>query len=680
MADPVEIAALSKTTLALLGKVLATTQTHAELDHLFMLFDIQDLAEPGSSKMKRATTAMNAAAKDPTLLKQMLPLALYMVHTLDLAAKRERGELAGDLRGLLTSLERDGILRNDGTGNERSGYEPLGQDVTQSIHPARPAVPTSRTAKPNSSYEYDLFISHASEDKDTFVRPLAEHLEGRGIRVWYDEFSLDIGDSLRESIDFGLGSSRYGVVVLSHSFFGKEWPRKELNGLMALERNGRKVILPVWLQVSEDEVRKFSPILADRVAARSTDGPEGVAAALDRLLDRLPKGEDRTAAGRALGLKAGPRFVSHIRAPNAKAYAAVIIGGVPEEAAPLNDDAHDAIGAVFAKLEPTAQCERQTDTYAFWTLFGPDKVSAQWIGEVFQGPVIVLTRAMTLTGGASEASISLSELVEWWRDAISAARSLLRELGVTQVAIGLSFNPYPSGGPNVTGVSFGDLPPGQRIASAHMVPPWDFQSSVTTPDRMIDDVTGAAASLLKLYSYRRLDATLAAIRGRLSPVEKGHSKEVNETLAEMAPQGDEPMNSADEPIRLVRIIADEVSAPRFDGTAGSALYRIPFELSRRPSARWSERFIEAWNHPPRFTTMHRPGIASVVDDRIILDSTSLEEVRQYHRDTLMLAVDIANKQFAAETDSEIEAEARRSERLRQHQEEVLRAATEITFD
>ena len=62
---------------------------------------------------------------------------------------------------------------------------------------------------------YDIFISHASEDKNDFVRPLAEALRRHRVEVWYDEFSLKAGDSLRRSIDKGLTKSRYGVGIFS---------------------------------------------------------------------------------------------------------------------------------------------------------------------------------------------------------------------------------------------------------------------------------------------------------------------------------------------------------------------------------------------------------------------------------------------------------------------------------
>ena len=130
--------------------------------------------------------------------------------------------------------------------------------------------------QPLDEFEWDAFISHASEDKDVFVRDLAERLQVLEIHVWYDEFTLKVGDSLRQSIDMGLARSRYGIVVLSHSFFSKEWPQKELDGLVAREYNGNKVILPVWLDVEASDVTKYSPLLAGVVAAKAADGIDAV--------------------------------------------------------------------------------------------------------------------------------------------------------------------------------------------------------------------------------------------------------------------------------------------------------------------------------------------------------------------------------------------------------------------
>lgn len=121
--------------------------------------------------------------------------------------------------------------------------------------------------------QYDVFISHASEDKDGFVRPLANALDERGLDVWYDEFELEIGDSLRDSIDRGLANSDYGIVVLSEAYFEKDWAQYELNGLVARDVREEKVILPVWYQIDTDQVMNNSPSLADKYALR-TDGEE----------------------------------------------------------------------------------------------------------------------------------------------------------------------------------------------------------------------------------------------------------------------------------------------------------------------------------------------------------------------------------------------------------------------
>jgi hypothetical protein len=132
------------------------------------------------------------------------------------------------------------------------------------------------------SHTYDVFISHASEDKDSFVRSLAKVLHDKGLNFWYDEFSLTVGDSLRRSIDHGLAQSRFGIVVLSKHFFAKEWPQRELDGLTAREINGVKVILPVWHDVSRDDILKYSPVLADRIGVETYRG-------LDVVVDELLK-------------------------------------------------------------------------------------------------------------------------------------------------------------------------------------------------------------------------------------------------------------------------------------------------------------------------------------------------------------------------------------------------------
>ncbi len=117
--------------------------------------------------------------------------------------------------------------------------------------------------------DYDVFISHASEDKLAFVTPLAELLQNLGVKVWYDDFTLKLGDSLSRSIDRGLATSSYGIVVLSKAFLSKPWTEYELRGLVTREVEKGKVILPIWHGVSKDDVINFSPALADKVAVQT---------------------------------------------------------------------------------------------------------------------------------------------------------------------------------------------------------------------------------------------------------------------------------------------------------------------------------------------------------------------------------------------------------------------------
>ena len=118
--------------------------------------------------------------------------------------------------------------------------------------------------------KYDIFISHASEDKDLIVRPLVVMLEKLLVRVWYDEFSLNLGDSLSASIDKGLTESSFGIVVLSKSFLRKNWTDYEYRSLLSRQMNGKRIIIPLWYDITKEEVLSFSPYLADVFAGNVT--------------------------------------------------------------------------------------------------------------------------------------------------------------------------------------------------------------------------------------------------------------------------------------------------------------------------------------------------------------------------------------------------------------------------
>jgi len=138
-----------------------------------------------------------------------------------------------------------------------------------------------------------LFICHASEDKDDFVQPLAEALL-KDFDVWYDDYQLVMGCSLLEEISKGLADCDFGVVVLSKHFFAKNWPQQELNGLFALEKRDKKVILPIWKDISKEDIIKHLPILADRLAIRSEEG-------IDKIINEIKRSVEFFEHGKSVG-------------------------------------------------------------------------------------------------------------------------------------------------------------------------------------------------------------------------------------------------------------------------------------------------------------------------------------------------------------------------------------------
>ena len=109
---------------------------------------------------------------------------------------------------------------------------------------------------------YDVFISHASEDKADFVNPLVEKLQNLGISVWYDTLELQWGKSLREQIDNGIKRSKFAILVLSKNFFKKQWPKRELDGILAKEAVSGTAPLPIWYNLTQEDVYEFSPTLS----------------------------------------------------------------------------------------------------------------------------------------------------------------------------------------------------------------------------------------------------------------------------------------------------------------------------------------------------------------------------------------------------------------------------------
>ena len=131
-----------------------------------------------------------------------------------------------------------------------------------------------------------LFISHASEDKETFANALAESLKADSkFDVWYDTWSLLVAQSLLKQISKGLRQCQYGIVVLSKHFFAKKWPQNELDGLFDLEPADHSLILPIWHEINKEEVSQYSPILAARVATKSEWGVKRLVSDLKRSIE-----------------------------------------------------------------------------------------------------------------------------------------------------------------------------------------------------------------------------------------------------------------------------------------------------------------------------------------------------------------------------------------------------------
>lgn len=139
--------------------------------------------------------------------------------------------------------------------------------------------------------EYDFFISHASEDKEEFVRTLYQALIDVGYKVWFDEITLKIGDSLTAEINKGLIKSKFAIVVASEAFIRKNWTRYEFESLVAQEMDSStKRILPIWHGVSKDQIISFSPNLANKVALNTAN--QSIAEIVEALSELIPLDKD----------------------------------------------------------------------------------------------------------------------------------------------------------------------------------------------------------------------------------------------------------------------------------------------------------------------------------------------------------------------------------------------------
>jgi TIR domain len=237
------------------------------------------------SGKKRIKTVQEIAEATALPRKRVLEEAVKLVHKQIIAKTKRDGDTAYE-RDNFYYVHRSEIFRRaDQLKRGPSAPKPVAPTAPR----ARRRTRVLRAAKP-ASRSCDIFLSHASEDKSAIARPLFVALRRKGVNVWFDEAELTMGDSLRRQIDQGLARCRFGVVILSPKFFAKDWPQKELDGLVARENaSGEKAILPVWHKLTKAQVAKFSPTLADRLAGNSKEGVAALVRKIRAALSASPR-------------------------------------------------------------------------------------------------------------------------------------------------------------------------------------------------------------------------------------------------------------------------------------------------------------------------------------------------------------------------------------------------------
>lgn len=176
--------------------------------------------------------------------------------------KKKRNDVYARLQKEQQSMQKK---QDKETKNMRQKYE---QRITELEKQAMPIVDALDHSEGKPDPEYDVFVSHAWEDKEEFVDGLVDELRKAGLKVWYDTSHIKWGDSMRQKIDEGLRHSRFGIVVLSPNYIAerKYWTKAELDGLFQLESIHGKTLLPIWHNLTKQQVMDFSPIIANKIA------------------------------------------------------------------------------------------------------------------------------------------------------------------------------------------------------------------------------------------------------------------------------------------------------------------------------------------------------------------------------------------------------------------------------
>ena len=219
------------------------------------------------SKLGEADSAerdANAAEKKRSDLEKKLADTEKKIATAQ--SRHEKDQQAKQKKSLDAIRRENAAAARQFTPTRRLGEPPSGL-VT---NPGR-LDNAGEAAPPDLASDWDVFLSHASEDKDEMARPLKDALAARGLSVWFDEIKIKVGQSIRQEIEKGITHARFGVVVLSPDFFAKHWTQAELDALFSKKMaSGENLILPIWHRVTKDQVNAQSSLLAGILALNSS--------------------------------------------------------------------------------------------------------------------------------------------------------------------------------------------------------------------------------------------------------------------------------------------------------------------------------------------------------------------------------------------------------------------------
>lgn len=225
-------------------------------------------------KSKSATTSRSKISENERYAKDVTK---FQKEVADLEKKRAEKEklLLTEEKKLIKEQEAEDKKRQKAQQKIADANERKIKSLTRTVESVQIEQSKMRQIYPLLSVSledaYDVFISHASEDKEPFVDSLVEALLKRGVKVWYDRRILTWGKSIRQNIDSGLRQSKFAIIVLSEHYIQKFWTQKEFNALFSLGSQLGEFLLPIWHNITPERAKEFSPMLSDAIALISSD-------------------------------------------------------------------------------------------------------------------------------------------------------------------------------------------------------------------------------------------------------------------------------------------------------------------------------------------------------------------------------------------------------------------------